>query len=89
MTSNVSNKSIISLNDLLFIIEEITTNTFGLSTISISGLKLNQKFDVETYAMPQTEETVQMNSALLDDVMSEAAPEVTTLPTFRPLGARI
>ena len=30
-------------------IEVITTNPFGLSTISISGLKLNQKFDVETY----------------------------------------
>ncbi|MBQ1947763.1 MAG: hypothetical protein II359_04050 [Clostridia bacterium] len=35
-----------------------------------------EKFDVETYAMPQTEETVQMNSALLDDVvLEEAAPE--------------
>ena len=30
-------------------IEAITTNPFGLLTISISGLKLNQKFDVETY----------------------------------------
>lgn len=36
-----------------------------------------EKSDAETYAMPQTDETVQMNSALLDDVVSEeAAPEV-------------
>ena len=36
-----------------------------------------EKFDVETYAMPQAEETVQMNGALLDDVVLEeaAAPE--------------
>ena len=43
-----------------------------------------EKFDVETYAMPQTEETVQMNSVLLGDVVSEAAEESEAMPERAP-----
>ena len=47
-----------------------------------------EKLDVETYAMPQTEETVQMNGALLDDVvLEEAAPEAAEQSEAMPESA--
>ena len=56
-------------------IEVITTNPFGLSTISISGLKLNQKFDVETY-----EYTVDLEEDINSlDIQAESNLENSTI----------
>ena len=52
-----------------------TTNTFGLSTLSISGLKLNSKFDVETY-----EYTVELEEDINSlDIQVEANEENATV----------
>ena len=56
-------------------IEATTTNTFGLSTLSISGLKLNSKFDVETY-----EYTVELEEDINSlDIQVEANEENATV----------
>ena len=56
-------------------IEVTTTNPFGLSTISISGLKLNPNFDVETY-----EYTVDLEEDINSlDIQAESNLENSTI----------